>query len=224
MQSDSKTPIVTQDGIEMVYQVNHLSHFLLIRLIMPLLSGKPSRVVHVSSSMHYIGHLDHDAYSFDSKNVKTSRLSVHSYSDTKLMNVVFSNAFQAKIRGYPQYSQLTSVSVHPGLVMSDLDRGLQVGAYAKRIREMIARPTVDGAIAQVTVATLPEIIQSGGGLYYEDHCIMNRCTKSILSAVVPVYEKGGVTPHSTALNTTEQEWLWNTSSDLVGVPRDLFDV
>lgn len=224
MQSDSERPVVTEDGIEMVYQVNHLSHFLLLRLILPLLSGKPSRVVHVSSSMHYIGHLDHEAYSAESKNVKTSRLGVNSYSDTKLMNVIFSNGLQAKIRGYPQYSQLTSVSVHPGLVLSELDRGTAIGPYKRQLRELIARPTVDGAVAQVTLATLPDIIQYGGGLYYEDHCIMNHCTKSLISALVPVYERGGVTPHSTALNTTEQEWLWNTSSDLVGVPRDLFDV
>jgi NAD(P)-dependent dehydrogenase (short-subunit alcohol dehydrogenase family) len=224
MQADinSKAPVVTVDGIEMVYQVNHLSHFLLARLLLPALSMKPSRIVHVSSSVHYLGRLDHEAYSSTSLNVMTSRLGGYSYFDTKLMNVIFSNGFQRKMTGYPQYSHLTSVSVHPGLVVSELDRESEFAPYLKSLREMIARPTTDGAIAQVTVATFPEIIQMGGGLYFEDHCIMNHCTKSILSLFLPVYFKGGLTPHSAALNVTEQEWLWNTSSDIVGLPRDLF--
>jgi NAD(P)-dependent dehydrogenase (short-subunit alcohol dehydrogenase family) len=226
MQADAnaKAPVVTGDGIEMVYQVNHLSHFLLTRLLLPAMSVKPSRVVHVSSSLHYVGNLDREAYSSSSLNVKTSRLGVLSYFDTKLMNVIFSNGFQRRIAGDPQYSQLTSVSVHPGLVVSDLDRESELAPYFKRLREMIARPTIDGAIAQVTVATLPEIIQLGGGLYFEDHCIMNHCTESILSFLLPVYVKGGLTPHNAALNVTEQDWLWNTSSDILGLPKDRLGV
>jgi NAD(P)-dependent dehydrogenase (short-subunit alcohol dehydrogenase family) len=223
MQSDSPTPLVSDDGVELVYQVNHLSHFLLTRLLLPSLSHTPSRIVHVSSSMHYMGHLDHIAYSPDSRNVKTSRLSTSSYCDTKLMNVIFSNALQDKLTRsqLPQFAHLTSVSVHPGLVLSELDRGLSFGSYLKQVREVIARPTADGAVAQVTIATLPEIIKRGGGLYYEDHCIMSQCTESVLSFINPVYERGGVTPHSAALNSTEQEWLWNTSSEIVGLPREL---
>lgn len=217
-------PVVSGDGVEMVYQVNHLSHFLLTRLLLPALANAPSRIVHVSSSLHYLGRLDHETYSSSSLNVKTSRLGGLSYFDTKLMNVVFSNGLQRKLAASPQHSQLTSVSVHPGLVVSELDRESEFAPYIKLLREMIARPTIDGAIAQVTVATLPDFIQLGGGLYFEDHCIMNRCTKSVLSLIFPLYPKGGLTPHSTALNMTEQDWLWDTSSDIVGLPKDRLGV
>jgi NAD(P)-dependent dehydrogenase (short-subunit alcohol dehydrogenase family) len=225
MQSDSPIPVVTVDGVEVVYQVNHLSHFLLTRLLLPSLSHTPSRVVHVSSSMHYAGHLDHLAYSAHSKNKNTStaRLQTTSYCDTKLMNVIFSNSLQNKLTTRSdKFAHFTSVSVHPGLVLSELDRGLAIGSTVRKIREVIARPTADGAVAQVTLATLPALIKRGGGGYYEDHCIMNHCTESVLAFFAPVDTvRGGVSTNSEAQETKEQEWLWDTSSEIVGLEKDL---
>lgn len=218
MQSSSNVPEKTIDGVEMVYQVNHLSHFLLTRLLLPAFKNKPTRIVHVSSSMHYIGSLDHAAYSTESLNLNPSRFGVFLYSDTKLMNVVFSNALQERVSKLPEYSQLTSVSIHPGFVISELDRGINVEKYLKQLHQLVARKTSDGAITQVTAATLPEIIEYGGGLYFEDHCIMSNCQKSLLASVYP---RGGVTPLSVALNTSEQDWLWETSSKIVGLKNEL---
>ena len=218
MQSSTKTPQITNDNVEIVYQVNHLSHFLLTRLLLPAFKNSPTRIVHVSSSMHYFGYLDHLSYSSTSRNLSPSRLGISSYCDTKLMNVIFSNSLQEKISKFPEFSQLTSVSIHPGFVISDLDRGLNIESYMRQLRELVARKTSDGAITQVTAATLPEIIQYGGGLYFEDHCIMSNCQQSLLASV---YSRGGVTPHSTSLNTTEGEWLWNMSSRIVGLKSEI---
>lgn len=218
MQTSSPTPQATDDGIEIVYQVNHLSHFLLTRLLLPTFKNLPTRIVHVSSSMHYMGTLDHSAYSVESRNLSPSRLGTSVYCDTKLMNVVFSNGLHDKISKLPEYSQVTSVSVHPGFVISELDRGLDIEKYVRQIRQLVARNTPEGAVAQVTVATLPEIIQYGGGLYFEDHCIMSNCQQSLLSSVYP---RGGITPHSTSLNAEEKEWLWDVSSKLVGLKSEI---
>lgn len=219
--------IVTEDGIELVYQVNYLSHFLLTRLLLPLMasshSNAPSRIVHVSSSMHYGGVLDMSAYSSTAKNTLAGsrRLGMASYCDTKLMNVVFSNALETRLRqGGEEYDGVTSVSVHPGFVVSELDRGLSpvLQGLLKVIRRLVARPTVDGAVTQVTAATRPSLLRFGGGLYFEDHCVETACTKCLGFWKVHAPVGAGLVPHFSALDTSSQDWLWETSSDIVGVP------
>jgi NAD(P)-dependent dehydrogenase (short-subunit alcohol dehydrogenase family) len=217
--------LLSDDGVEMVYQVNHLSHFLLTRLLLPLLGSNDQaiggRIVHVASSMHYGGSLNHDAYSSDALNSRneTMRLGMMSYCDTKLMNVVFSNTLDRYLRQTPDnyYKQVSSVSIHPGFVVSELDRGLpeMLQFIIKNIRALIARPTIDGAVTQVAAATKDSIIARGGGLYYEDQCIMSDCTAC---GFCEVNVKGGVVPHASALDEAEQDWLWKTSSEIVGLP------
>lgn len=56
---------VTEDGNESTFQVNYLSHFLLINLLLPKLirggrSGRTSRIVNVSSAAQYGGKIDFD--------------------------------------------------------------------------------------------------------------------------------------------------------------------
>lgn len=55
----------TEDGFEAQWAVNYLSHFLLISLLLPLLeaggqSGDSSRIINVSSCLHYIGNMNFD--------------------------------------------------------------------------------------------------------------------------------------------------------------------
>lgn len=202
----------TVDGIEEVYQVNHLAHFLLARLLVkPLLAAAPSRIVHVSSMMHYVGHLDEVAYSQENKNknVTTARLAMQSYKDTKLMNVLFSNALHRRYGG----KGLTSLAIHPGFVVSEIDRNLPpfLASLMMRVRKAIARPEFEGAVTQVTAATLPEL-GGAGGQYLEDRCIMGLCHDCFFCA-----PEGGVVPNSEATSIQKQEWLWATSSAIVGL-------
>lgn len=221
--------LLSDDGVELVYQVNHLSHFLLVRLLLPLLGSyrqQIGRIVHVSSSMHYGGSLKHDAYSSTARNSQngTMRLGTLSYCDSKLMNVIFSNTLDRYLRQQSGdfYKQVSSVSIHPGFVLSELDRGFpQILQYiVKSIRIVLARPTIDGAVTQVTAATKSSLISRGGGLYYEDQCIMSDCTECTFCRLNPG-GVGGVVPHMSALDTIEQEWLWKTSSEIVGLPADI---
>lgn len=44
---------LTEDGFEMTFQVNHLGHFYLVKLLTPILiESAPSRVVVLSSESH----------------------------------------------------------------------------------------------------------------------------------------------------------------------------
>ena len=56
---------LTGDGIESHYQINYLSHFLLVNLLLPIMNKSPAeeiRVVHVSSTAHYFGKIDRKLY------------------------------------------------------------------------------------------------------------------------------------------------------------------
>eukprot|EP00947_MAST-08B_sp_MAST-8B-sp1_P006184 g6184.t1 len=243
----------TKDGVEMVYQVNHLAPFLLTRLLMPSLTGR-ARIVHVSSNMHYLGSLDMGAYGVEGRNlggkarrgragggqrgrggsggapaVAPPRLSVESYCDTKLMNVLFSNALsrrlhstgEAKARREAKKEGVVSVAVHPGFVVSDLDRDLPAGVrqVMTAVRRAVARSTAQGAVTQIAAATRPDLAQALNnrpeGVYLEDRCIMDGCKDCLFCEP----EKGGgVEPHETARDVAAQDWLWETSSMIVGLP------
>ena len=50
----STTRVITEDGEEMVFQVNHLSHFLLTNLLMDKMkASKAARIINVSSVGHW---------------------------------------------------------------------------------------------------------------------------------------------------------------------------
>jgi len=212
MMADPTNLKTTEDGVETTYQVNHLAHFLLTRLLLEtLLRSAPSRVVHVSSLMHYLGTVDKSAYSKENRNADNLTADkLNSYSTTKLMNVMFSN----KLHRVVGHSGVTSVSVHPGYVVSALDQHLPppLDKLASWFRKKVARSAEDGAITQVTAATLPEL-NTAGGQYLEDRCISSLCTSCILCEPT-----GGVRPKSEATNVDMQDWLWDTSSAIVGMP------
>ncbi len=57
----------TSDTLQEIFQVNHLSHFLLVGLLLPSLKAggtpsRPARIVTLSSELHYNGALCCDSY------------------------------------------------------------------------------------------------------------------------------------------------------------------
>eukprot|EP00946_MAST-07B_sp_MAST-7B-sp1_P005316 g5316.t1 len=92
---------LTQDGIEVTFQVSHLSHFLLARLLMPALLRSPTgdaRIVAVTSDAHHfsyktgvLGQPDLEAINDPAK---TS--SWHNYAQSKLSNVLFVREFSRR--------------------------------------------------------------------------------------------------------------------------------
>lgn len=102
----------TVDKIEQVYQVNHLSPFLLTRLLLPNLSAG-SRVVFVSSGLHYVGTSDLVGPKYkESRGLSNETASgVVRYDDTKLMNVMCAMSFHER---YGKQLGITFSSLHPG--------------------------------------------------------------------------------------------------------------
>jgi NAD(P)-dependent dehydrogenase (short-subunit alcohol dehydrogenase family) len=109
----------TEDGFETTFGVNHLGPFLLTNLLVDMLisNEKPTRVVNLSSYAHVFGTINFDDLMF------TNGFSSHlAYCQSKLANVLFSRELAKRLHG----SKVTTYSVHPGGVRTDLQRHVPI--------------------------------------------------------------------------------------------------
>jgi NAD(P)-dependent dehydrogenase (short-subunit alcohol dehydrogenase family) len=100
---------VTGDGNELTFQVNYLAPFLLTRLLTPQLRAARGRMVAVSSILHRTGNInwsDPQRQKFYSP--------IAAYGQSKLTLSMFARALAT------QQSEVMAVSVHPGIVETDL--------------------------------------------------------------------------------------------------------
>lgn len=98
---------MTEDGIEMQFGVNHLGHFLLTKLLLPLIekSSYP-KIINVSSVAHLHGKIEFDSL----KEGKTPYNGLDAYAQSKLANVLFTRGLARK------YPNIASHCLHPGVV------------------------------------------------------------------------------------------------------------
>ncbi len=103
---------LTADGFEMDFGVNHVGHFLLADLLLPLLKASaPSRIVVVSSNMHPSGKIDFD-------DLASERSWVGAYERSKLANMLFVRAMAKRLEG----TNVVVNGLHPGVVSTELAR------------------------------------------------------------------------------------------------------
>lgn len=108
----------TSDGFELTFGVNHLGHFLFTELLWPALEkAAPARVVMVSSDSHYQAKgIDFAAL----REPTRTRTGLREYAVSKLANVLHCREL-ARLR--PD-GGVTTYSLHPGTVASDIWRGV----------------------------------------------------------------------------------------------------
>ena len=151
---------VTEDGFELMFQVNHLGHFLLTRLLQPLLEASaPSRVVVVASVAHKRGALD-----FDDLQSENDYSGMRAYATSKLANVLFASELARHLDG----TGVTVNSLHPGTVRTGwgadgdttglLRLGLRLARWAFLSPEQGARTVVH-------LASSPAVADRTGGYY-----------------------------------------------------------
>jgi NAD(P)-dependent dehydrogenase (short-subunit alcohol dehydrogenase family) len=151
-------------GIEKMFFVNFLSHFVLVNNLLPgMLQQGTGRIVHVSSD---------SAYKQDSnKKVSTKGIdfdNLHGegpydngalYAQSKLANALFSLELSHRLKG----TDLTSNAIHPGSVFTNITHSApdsirqQVKEYAKNLKT-----PAQGAATQVYVATSPDLADVSG--------------------------------------------------------------
>ena len=132
--------LTTEDGLELTFAVNHLSHFLLTHLLLDKLRAAPQgRVITVSSMAHHHGRMH-----FDDLQFVRGWDSGLAYAQSKLANVLFAFGLARRLAG----TAVTSNAVHPGVVTTKLlTEGFGVSGMN----------LADGAWSNVHTATAPEL-------------------------------------------------------------------
>lgn len=126
----------TKDGFERQFGVNHLGHFALVGLLLPLLQKAKgfARIINVSSTAH----LGATKELMEGDLMAPERYTQWgAYCQSKLANVLFAKELDRRFKA--KGVQATAVSCHPGGVDTDLARFLVAGnddpSKAKELRK-----------------------------------------------------------------------------------------
>jgi NAD(P)-dependent dehydrogenase (short-subunit alcohol dehydrogenase family) len=133
--------VLTADGFETTFVVNHLSTFLLTQLLLPLLEkSSSSRIVTVSSIAHRNG-------TFDLTNLNSERSfsGYAAYASSKLMNILFTLELSERMEG----KNISANCLHPGVVGTKL---LKTGFNGMNGNDSLE----EGAETSVYLAASPE--------------------------------------------------------------------
>lgn len=192
----------TRDGFEMQFGTNHLGHFALTGLLMPLLLATPgARVVNVSSRAHVIGRMN-----FDDLHSKKGYSMWGAYGQSKLANLLFTLEFQRQVQ--QNQAQVLAVSCHPGWAATNLQGvGPQMmrSSFMARLNELanrlFAQGADQGALSQLYAATASDI---EGGEYIGPH----KDTRG---------HPEKVRAHRRAYDVQAAQKLWQLSEEMTGV-------
>lgn len=158
----------TDDGLGLMFGVNHLGHFLLTNLLLDRLKEcVPSRIVTVSSYLHNYGNLDFDTLRTHKEfGVGDSPASVFwIYSNSKLCNVLFTHELAKRLQG----TNVTCYSLHPGAINSDLTRNLT--KMSRRLLKPVAAlffKDVEAGAQTTLYCAVQEGIESLSGRYFSN--------------------------------------------------------
>lgn len=106
---------VTADGFERTFALNHLSYFLLTRLLLDRIKGSaPARIVNVASRAHWRA----KAVDLDDLTGERDYSSWRRYGESKLANILFTRELSRRLAG----TGVTANCLHPGVVATGFGR------------------------------------------------------------------------------------------------------
>jgi NAD(P)-dependent dehydrogenase (short-subunit alcohol dehydrogenase family) len=184
---------------------NHLGHFALTGLLLPLLLRTPdARVVTVSSTAHKPGRID-----FDDLQHERSYRKWKVYSDTKLANLLFAYELQRRLTASDE--SLISVAAHPGTSATNLVSVSAQDNIIKRLvmpagARLISQSAAKGALPQLYAATAPDV---KGGEYFGPNGIAESFGYPKRVDSIPASKDPEIAAR-----------LWTVSEELTGVSYD----
>ncbi len=138
----------SEDGYELAFAVNYLSHFLLTGLLLPLLRGSaPARIVNVASAAQ-------SPIDFGDPMLERGYDAMKAYSQSKLAQVMFSFELAERLSG----TGVTANALHPASLM-DTKMVHETFGYTMSTVE-------EGAEAVVRLAASPEL-EGVTGRYFD---------------------------------------------------------
>lgn len=194
------TPLAeTEEGYESQFGTNHIGHALLTKQLLPTLlstaeeEGSDVRVVNLTSEGHRLA--PSQGIVFDDSTLKTYGPWAR-YGQSKLANILFTKEMASR------YPSITSVAVHPGLILTDLYGPNQKTNILLRYGLRIAGPLFmasiqTGALNQLWAATGKKSEVSGGKYY------------------TPIARESGGSSLAQKSDLAQQLWDW-TEKELSG--------
>ena len=150
-------------GVELQFLTNHIGHFMLVNLLMPLLTTE-ARITIVSSSAHKVFSY-RDGIQFDNFSGSNKYNPQKAYGHSKLANLLFSNELSNRLEGSSQ----TANAVHPGVIRTNLLRHynpvLKYGAVL--VEKMLFKNIHQGAATQIYASTHPDL-KGVSGKYFSN--------------------------------------------------------
>mmetsp|Transcript_23046 Transcript_23046/g.43319 ORF Transcript_23046/g.43319 Transcript_23046/m.43319 type:complete len:362 (+) Transcript_23046:49-1134(+) len=227
----------TEDGYDIQIQTNHLSHFLLTNLCLPLLQKACSlrgeaRVVNHSSAARvmtgeeFTNTLEAKYFEKNGGNLGGNSTQVMKganfvrYQQSKLANVAFTYALHERLQR--QGSKIKALCAHPGVAMTQLFQGTikdggaeDVASAPEWIRNaymaMTTQSEEDGTVGILRCAMHPDA-QSG-----EFYGPLGRGGGTGAHDPYEYYGPVGVLKEEPFADTDAQEMLWRTSEKATGV-------
>lgn len=142
--------VLTAEGIEHTFALNHLGYFLLTNLLLePLRAAGEARIINVSSQVHRFSKLDLDHLSSNGK-----YNAMEAYAQSKLANILFTYELSRRLAD----TRITANALHPGAVRTNFGRGLPgaVGAFFRHFGFLL-RSAEKGAATMVWLASSDEV-------------------------------------------------------------------
>lgn len=181
--------VLTPEGLETQFAVNHLAPFLLTTSLLPSLEkAQAARVITVSSDSHYYGWMR-----WRDPSLKGLYFGLWAYEQSKLANVLFSYALRKRLTSG---SRIRVLVADPGLVDTSMGEkhGLSPSSLFWSLRRRAGTPAEVPAEAIAFLAEAPDEVL-GGEIYWKN--------------------KGSQAPSRRARRQADQDRLWDLSETLV---------
>jgi NAD(P)-dependent dehydrogenase (short-subunit alcohol dehydrogenase family) len=145
----------TKEGYELQFGTNHLGHFTLTGLLMPLLLETPdSRIVTVSSIAARGGRID-----FENLDGSKKYNPMTFYRQSKFANLLFAVELQHRLSS--KGSKTISVACHPGISSTNLvsrGSGREAGWLLRKLMNLVLQSAEMGALPTLFAATNPDLV------------------------------------------------------------------
>jgi len=156
----NKNRILTVDGYEATFALNHLAYFLLTNLLLNSLKASPkAKIVSVASQAALAGNIN-----FENLHLEKNFSSWRSYSNSKLANIIFTYELAKRLKG----TNVTANCIYPGIVRTNFGRELS-GFWGIIFKELngLLRNAEKGAETIIWLVTSPEA-DDLTGKYFKD--------------------------------------------------------
>ncbi len=152
--------LVSPDGLEMTFALNHMAYFVLTQSLLPTLTASgPARIVNTASGAHRGAKLD-----FADLQSELSYSGFQVYGRSKLCNILFTRELARRLEG----TGVTANSLHPGFVATRFgDHSGGVMQALMPVAKLGAISPKKGAETIIYLASSPDVANVTGKYFYQ---------------------------------------------------------